>query len=131
MSLTIRDKRIMTVLQNQEFCFYKDIKRKFFSSKSSACNRLNVLQKKGYIEIKPLSSITLQKNLDNFSIEFIGRNLKIISLSDKYKPLRRKLSPWKTIHQILLFSLREKLEVFLNREAFFENQNKKLEEHLL
>ena len=68
MSLTIRDKRIISVLQNQDFCFYKDIKRRFFCSNSSACNHsLNVLQKKRlYFQIKPFSIVLKKEKLGLF-----------------------------------------------------------------
>ena len=126
MILTKRDKLIIDTLQKQDFCFYKDIQKKFFSSDFSASHRLNCLKKHGYISIEPLSSLKFKKKLDSSAIEVIGRNLKIISLSDEYKSLRRKISPWKKTHQILLFSLKERLERLLKIEAVFENQIKNL-----
>ena len=56
----------------------------------------------------------------------IGRNLKVISLSDNCFFKKRKSSEWKKTHQLLLFSVRERLEKLLNKEAVFENQIKDL-----
>lgn len=120
MKLTTRDKLIIDLLQNQDFCFYRDIKKKFFSSDSSACNRLSKLKTQGYILIEPLQSFNLKRNLDKFSMGLIGSNLKIISLSSKCSFI--KTSPWKKTHQLLLFSIKERLENLLKTEAVFENQ---------
>lgn len=125
MRLTTRDKLIIDLLQKQDFCFYTDIKRNFFSSHSSACNRLSKLKKHGYILIEPLN---FKRNSDRFSTGLIGRNLKIISLSDRYSLV--KTSSWKKIHQIFLFSLKERLENLLKTEAIFENQIKNLKNTL-
>ena len=40
----------------------------------------------------------------------------------KVKLLKREPSPWKKTHQLLLFSVRERLEKLLGVEAVFENQ---------
>ena len=126
MTLTERDKLIIETLRRQDFCFYKDIQRRFFPSGFSASQRLNCLKKHGYILIEPLSDLKFNKNLDQASLETIGQNSKFISLSDKYCFLRRKASPWKRTHQLLLFSVRERLEKLLETEAVFENQIRNL-----
>ena len=46
MRLTPRDRLIIEVLKEQDFCFYSDIKKKFFSSDCSASHRLTCLKKK-------------------------------------------------------------------------------------
>ena len=120
--LTGRDKLIIDLLQKQDFCFYNDIKKRFFSSDASACNRLSKLKKRGYIQIEPLDLTRLKKDLDSSSMGLIGRNLKIIRLSDKSHFLQRRLSKWKQTHQLLLFSVKERLESLLKTEAVFENQ---------
>ena len=130
MRLTERDKLIIDILQNQDFCFYKDIKKRFFSSDSSACNRLSKLKKQGHILIEPLSSLKLKKNLDNPSLGLVGRNLKVISLSDKCTLIKRKFSSWKKTHQLLLFSVKERLENLLQTEVVFENQIRDLKNTL-
>ena len=126
MILTPRDKLIIETLRDQDFCFYKDIQKKFFSSEFSASHRLNCLKKHGYIFIKPASSLNLKKSLDKSAIEVIGKNSKIISLSDELKTLRRKISSYKKTHQLLLFSLKEQLENLLNTPATLENRIKDL-----
>ncbi len=128
MRLTTRDKLIIDALQKQDFCFYTDIKRHFFSSHSSACNRLTKLKRHGYIQIEPLKYFNLKKNLDKFSTKLIGRNLKVISLSDKCSLI--KTSSWKRTHQLLLFSIKERLENLLETEAVFENQIRDLKNTL-
>lgn len=130
MRLTERDRLIIETLGNQDFCFYKDIQKKFFSSEFSASHRLNCLKKHGYIFIEPVSSLDLRKNLDKSATEIIGTNSKIIGLSDKLKTLRRKTSSYKKTHQLLLFSLKEQLEKLLNIQAVFESQIKNLKHTL-
>ena len=61
---------------------------------------------------------------------FIGWNKKVIRLNNKYKVIKRKLSYWKIKHQLLSFSLKERLEKFLNEKAFFENDIRDLRETL-
>lgn len=124
--LTGRDKQIIDLLQNQDFCFYRDIKKKFFSSDASACNRLSKLKNQGHILIEPVDFHVLKRNLDDSSLGLIGRNLKIISLSDKCHLKKRKSSDWKKTHQLFLFSVKERLEKLLDKEAIFENQVKDL-----
>ena len=126
MTLTKRDKLIIETLRKQDFCFYKDIQRRFFPSGFSASRRLNCLKKHGYISIEPLSGLKLEKSLDQISLETVGQNLKLISLSDRCHALRRTTSSWKRTHQLLLFSVRERLEKLLEAEAVFENQIRNL-----
>ena len=128
--LTGRDKQIIDLLQNQDFCFYSDIKKKFFSSDASACNRLSKLKNQGHILIEPVDFHILKRTLDSSSMGLIGRNLKVISLSDKCYLKKRKSSEWKKTHQLLLFSVRERMEKLLNKEAVFENQVKDLKNTL-
>ena len=128
--LTGRDKLNIDLLQNQDFCFYSDIKKKFFSSDASACNRLSKLKKKGYIKIEPLDFSRLKGNTDSSSLGLIGRNLKIIRLSDESHFVTRHPSTWKKTHQLLLFSVKERLENLLQTEAIFENQIRDLKETL-
>ena len=128
--LTERDKLIINTLQRQDFCFYNDIKKRFFSSDASACNRLSKLKKQGYISIEPIKSLSLKKNLDNSSLGLVGRNLKVISLSEECGLVKRKTSPSKKTHQLLLFSIKERLERLLETEAIFENQIRDLKNTL-
>ena len=124
--LTGRDKLIIDLLQKQDFCFYSDIKKKFFSSDSSACNRLSKLKNQGYILIESVDLPSLKKTIDDSSMGLIGRNLKMISLSDKCHLKKRKSSYWKKTHQLLLFSVKDRLEKLLNNKAVFDNQIKDL-----
>lgn len=121
MVLTERDKLIIETLKEQDFCFYSDIKNKFFSSDFSASHRLTCLKENGYIFIESLSPVDFKKDLDSSSIETIGKKYKIISLADKNKFLRRNTSPWKKTHQLLLFSLRERLKKLLGVSPVFES----------
>ena len=126
MTLTKRDKLIIETLKRQDFCFYKDIQRRFFCSAFSASRRLNYLKQHGYILIEPFSALNFKNSLDQTSLEAVGQNSKFISLSDKCHALRRNTSPWKRTHQLLLFSVRERLERLLEEEAVFENQIRNL-----
>ena len=72
----------------------------------------------------------MKRALDNLSIGLVGRNLKIISLSEKCYLQKRTPSVWKKRHQLLLFSIREKLEKILGVEAIFENQIRDVKETL-
>lgn len=128
--LTGRDKQIIDLLQKQDFCFYSDIKKKFFSSEASACNRLRKLKNQGHILIEPVDLSSLKRTMDDSSLGLIGRNLKIISLSDKSHLKKRRSSYWKKTHQLLLFSVKERLEKFLSKEAVFDNQIKDLKSTL-
>ena len=128
--LTGRDKLIIDLLQKQDFCFYRDIKKRFFSSDASACNRLSKLKKRGYIQVEPLDLSRIKKDMDGPSLGLIGRNLKIIRLSDESHFVTRHPSTWKKTHQLLLFSVKERLEKLLQTEAVFENQIRDLKETL-
>ena len=121
MILTERDNRIIRLLQKQDFCFYKDIANKFFSSEPSASLRLKKLKEKGVIRIEPIYSSSFNKIMDKSSLLFIGGNKKVIRLNNKYKVIKRKPSYWKIKHQLLLFSLKERLEKLLKNASFFEN----------
>ena len=122
MELTKRDILIIETLKNQDFCLYKDIENNFFSSKYSAYNRLNELRKNNYILIKSFNHLCLTKNLDSSSLNLIGNNRKYISLPEKHKILTRNPSLWKINHQLLLLSLKIRLENLLNTSAIYENQ---------
>ena len=124
MILTERDELIIETLRDQDFCFYKDIEKSFFSSKYSAYNRLNNLKKDGYISIQPFHLLYLQKDLDNSCLNFIGTNRKYICLTEKNKILRREVSKWKIRHQLLLFSLKKRLENLLGVSSASESQIK-------
>ena len=130
MVLTQRDELIIETLKEQDFCFYKDIEKSFFSSRYSAYNRLNDLEKHGYIAIRTLKSLCFQKELDNSCLNFIGMNRKYICLDEKDEALRRKVSKWKIRHQLLLFSLKDRLEKLLNVSVTFENKVKDLKHTL-
>ena len=49
MILTERDNRIIRLLQKQDFCFYKDIANKVFTSEPSASLRLKKLKERRMI----------------------------------------------------------------------------------
>ncbi|MDE0092371.1 MAG: hypothetical protein OXN83_03685 [Oligoflexia bacterium] len=120
MRLTKRDKLIISALKNQEFCFYKDITNKFFPSKSSASQSLKRLVSAQYIAFEPLEKF--KKNiLDDLALSFFSDNQFVIRLGDKYKKFIRKPSEWKKRHQVLLFSVKERLEELLGVPAFFDN----------
>ena len=121
MILTERDNRIIRLLQQQDFCFYKDIANKFFSSEPSASLRFKKLKEKGIISLEPIYSSQFNKIMDKSSLLFIGGNKKVISLNNKYKIVKRKLSYWKIKHQLLLFSVKERLEKLLGVPAYFDS----------
>ena len=128
--LTQRDKLIIDALEKQDFCLYKDIEQRFFSSRYAAYLRLNNLKKHSYIVIEYFNDLCIQKNLDSSALNFIGKNRKYICLNEKHKILRRKISRWKIYHQLLLFSVKERLENLLNTTATFENQVRDLKRTL-
>lgn len=130
MRLTKRDSLIIDELKKQDFCFYKDISKKFFSSDVSASKRLKKLKDRGWIIVEPLGSMSFTKIMDKSSTPFIGHNKKIIRLRNKFKIMKRKTSLWKIKHQLLLFSLKERLEKFLHTSAVFENDIRDLREAL-
>ena len=90
MILTLRDKLIIETIKSQDFCFYKDIEKSFFSSKYSAYNRLKDLKKQGYIAIEPFNLLYLQKDLDSSCLNFIGMNRKYICLHEKDENFKKK-----------------------------------------
>ena len=92
MILTERDNLIINVLQQQDFCFYKDIANKFFSSETSASLRLKKLKEKGIISVESIYSSSFNKIMDKSSLLFIGGNKKVIRLNNKYKVIKRKPS---------------------------------------
>ena len=124
MILTKRDKLIISAVKEQDFCFYNDIKNKFFPSAVSASHRLNHLKESGYICIDNLSSVDFKKKLDSSSIETLGKRYKVISLPEESHCLRRRVSSWKKTHQLLLFSLKESLRKFLGVEPLFDTRLK-------
>ena len=130
MELRKRDKLVIEALINQDYCFYKDISKKFFPSPSCASQSLKRLIQKGYISIEPIEKIKGNKALDDLSFNFLRNNKKALRLGERYKVLRGKVSPWKKTHQLLLFSLKERLEKLLNIRAAFENQIRDLKETL-
>ena len=126
MNLSQRDKDIMNYIRKQDFCFYKDILKKFFPSYASGSRRLNKLSNRGYLRIEAINSKNILKALDKRSLVSIGRNNKIIYLRKShvsdYEYIR--LSRSKINHQVLLFSLKEKLKEILDLPAVFENEIK-------
>lgn len=129
MRLTTRDKLIIDLLQNQEFCFYKDICQKFFPSKSSASQSLKRLVQSGHIVVDTADKLR-KSHLDDLSCSLISNNQSIVYLGHKYKLLKRRPSFWKQTHQLFLFSLKERLEVLLKTDAVFENQIRDLKNTL-
>lgn len=127
MRLTLRDKLIIETVRSQEFCFYKDICKSFFPSKSSASQSLKRLVDSGYITLEPVEKIE-GSAFDNLSISLFAKNHFIVCLGDKYKMEKRKVSLWKRRHQLLLFSVKERAEKILGLEAVFENQLHDLKE---
>ena len=130
MELRKRDKLVIEALINQDYCFYNDISKKFYPSLSSASHGLRRLVEGGYVSIEPVKNLKGNKALDDLSFNFLRDNKKALRLGEKYKILRGKVSPWKKTHQLLLFSLKERLEKLLGTKAFFENQIKDLKETL-
>ena len=128
MILTERDNLIISLLQQQGFCFYKDIAKNFFPSSAAASLRLKKLKQKGLISIGSIHSSRFNKIMDKSSMLFIENNKKVVCLNNKFKIIKRKTSHWKIKHQLLLFSLRERLEKILEEKVFFENDIKNLRE---
>ena len=124
MNLSERDKAIMNFIRKQDFCLYKDILKKFFPSYASCSRRLNKLSEKGYLVIEPINIENLMKVLDTENLDFIARDNRIVYLKrshlSNYEYL--KFSRSKINHQVLLFSLKEKLQSILKAPAFFENE---------
>ena len=129
MRLTIRDKLIIETVRNNDFCFYKDICKSFFPSKSSASQSLKRLVNSGHILLEPIEKFK-GDTFDDLSISLFAKNHFIICLGERYKLMKRTPSGWKKKHQLLLFSVKERLEKLLGLEAIFENQIRDLKETL-
>ena len=129
MRLTPRDKLIIETLRNQDFCFYKDICKSFFPSKSSASQSLKRLVDSGHIILEPIEKFE-GNTFDDLSLSLFAKNHFIVRLGDKYKLMKRTPSVWKKKHQLLLFSIKERLEKLLGVSAVFENQIRDLKETL-
>ena len=120
--ITRRDRQIFFLLEEQYFCLYKDITKKFFPSEVAACNRLKKLRDKGWITIEPIRSSHFLKFMDDCSFHLIGDNKKIVRLNNKHKLLKKKVTQWRIKHQFVLFSLKERLEKLLGQKAVFEHE---------
>ena len=129
MRLTLRDKLIIETVREQDFCFYKDICKNFFPSKSSASQSLKRLVDSGHIILEPVERFE-GDTLDDLSVRLFAKNHLIVRLGDECKLIKRKASFWKRRHQLLLFSVKERLEKILGMEAVFENQIRDLKETL-
>ena len=68
--------------------------------------------------------------MDKSSMLFIEHNKKVVYLNNKFKIIKRKTSNWKIKHQLLLFSLKERLEKILEEKVFFEDDIRDLRETL-
>ena len=55
-------------------------------------------------------------------MHLIGQNKKIVRLNSKHKIIKRPVSRWKIKRQVVLFSLKERLENFLGQRAVFKNE---------
>lgn len=125
MRLRQRDKDIINQLRKQDFCFFKDMTR-FFPSYCTASRRLNELSKSGYLIIEDIQSKRFKNILDSRSLNAIGDNRKIVYLKKShlsdYEYIRQ--SRFKINHQVLLFSIKEKLEKILILPAVFDNEIK-------
>ena len=120
--ITGRDRQIINLLQDRGFCLYKDITKKFFPSEVAACNRLKKLSERGWITIEPIRYFYLSKNINPLSLHLMGDNKKIVRLNSKHKVIKRKPSTWKMEQQLILFSLKERLENSLNQTAVFKHE---------
>ena len=120
--ITRRDKQIFNLLEEQYFCLYKDITKKFFPSEVAACNRLKKLKDNGWITIEPIRSFYSSRNIDDISLHLLGDNKKIVRLNNKHKILKKKISRWKTKQQLILIALKDRLENFLGQKAVFEHE---------
>ena len=63
MELRKRDKLVIEALINQDYCFYQDISRKFYPSRSCASQSLKRLIEGGYISVEPIKSIKRNESL--------------------------------------------------------------------
>jgi len=90
--ITSRDRQIINLLQERDFCLYKDITRKFFPSEESASNRLRKLRDKDWISIEPIHFFYLSNNINDLSLHLMGDNKKIVRLNRKHKITKKKAS---------------------------------------
>ena len=120
--ITIRDRQIIGFLQAWGFCLYKDITKKFFPSEVAACNRLKKLSDKGWITIEPIRSFYLSRNINESSLHLMGDNKKIVKLNNKHKIIKRKPSLWKLEQQLILLSMKDRLESALGQTAVFKDE---------
>ena len=125
MRLTARDRLIIETLQHQEFCFYKDICKNFFPSKSSASQSLKRLVQSGHIVLEPAEKLN-SPCFDDLSLSLFVNNHFIVRLGDRYKLIKTEISFYRKKHQILLFSVKERLEKLLKTSAVFDIQIKEL-----
>ena len=126
MNLSRRDKEILKFIKNQDFCFYKDIRKKFFASYALASRRLNELSRYGFLNIESIDSKRLKNVLDESCLNIIGCHKKIVFLKQSFlnTPKGIKLNRFKINHQILLFYLKDRLESILKSPAILENEIK-------
>ena len=120
--ITVRDREIINLLQDREFCLYKDITKKFFPSEVSACNRLKKLSDRGWITIEPIRYFYLLKNVNPLSLHLMGDIKKIVRLNAKHRIIKRKPSPWRIEQQLILCSIKERLENILNQASVFKHE---------
>ena len=114
--LNLRDKLIIETLRNQDFCFYKDICKSFFPSKSSASQSLKRLVDSGHIILEPVERFE-GDTFDDLSVSLFAKNHFTIRLGERYRLEKRIPSVWKKKHQLLLFSVKERLEKLLGVDA--------------
>ncbi len=124
MRLSKRDKDILNCIRKQDFCFFKDIQKSFFPSYCTASRRLSELSKYGYLTIEDIYEGKFKGVLDKKSLAIIGKNRKIVFLKRSFLSKYIKFNRSKINHQVLLFSLKDKLENILHLPAFFENDIK-------
>ena len=120
--ITGRDRKIINLLQDRGFCFYKDITKKFFPSEVATCNRLKKLSEKGWITIEPIRYFYLSKDINPLSLQLMGDIKKIVTLNNKHRIIKRKPSLWRIEQQLILFSIKERLENILNQTAVFKHE---------
>ena len=120
--ITGRDRQIINLLQDRDFCLYKDITKKFFPSEVAACNRLKKLRDKGWVTIEPIHSFYFSKNINPLLLHLMGGNKKIVRLNNKHRIIKRKPSLRRIEQQLILFLLKERLENILGQTAIFKHE---------
>lgn len=120
--ITVRDRQIIGFLQDRDFCLYKDITKKFFPSEVAACNRLKKLSDRGWITIEPIRYFYLSKNINPLPLQLMGDIKKIVRLNKKHRIIKRKPSLWRIEQQLILFSMKERLENMLGQTAIFKHE---------